>query len=107
MLDEQLADFGSRVMEHRLDFISNLEKEADRYHYAISNGIEHLSIHYLSSVSFQEKDDIKPNFLKALQKNQQRDIFKKIQVLVLTAMIWNFSSMICQQILVAKVSTVA
>ena len=77
VLDEQLADFGSRVMEHRLDFISNLEKEADRYHYAISNGIEHLSIHYLSSVSFQEKDDIKPNFLKALQKNQQRDIFKK------------------------------
>lgn len=106
MLDEQLADFGSRVMEHRLDFISNLEKEADRYHYAISNGIEHLSIHYLSSVSFQEKDDIKPNF-KSFTENQQRDIFKKIQVLVLTAMIWNFSSMICQQILVAKVSTVA
>ncbi len=77
VLDEQLADFGSRVMEHRLDFISNLEKEADRYHYAISNGIEHLSIHYLSSVSFQEKDDIKPIFLKALQKNHQRDIFKK------------------------------
>ena len=77
VLDEQLADFGSRVMEHRLDFISNLEKEADRYHYAISNGIEHLSIHYLSSVSFQEKDGIKPNFLKALQKNHQRDIFKK------------------------------
>ncbi|MDU1741167.1 MAG: DNA replication and repair protein RecF, partial [Streptococcus lutetiensis] len=74
---EQLADFGSRVMEHRLDFVSNLEKEADRYHYAISNGLEHLKIRYLSSVPFQEKSEIKEYFLKTLEKNRKRDIFKK------------------------------
>ena len=77
VLDEQLADFGSRVMEHRLDFVSNLEKEADRYHYAISNGLEHLKIRYLSSVPFQEKSEIKEYFLKTLEKNRKRDIFKK------------------------------
>ncbi|MBJ7541742.1 DNA replication/repair protein RecF [Streptococcus sp. SL1232] len=77
VLDEQLADFGSRVMEHRLDFISNLEKEADRYHYAISNKLEHLKIHYLSSIPFQDKAEIKKQFLKALEKNRKRDIFKK------------------------------
>ena len=77
VLDEQLADFGSRVMEHRLDFVSSLEKEANCYHSTISNDVEHLSIHYLSSFSFQEKGDIRLNFLKALQKNHQRDIFKR------------------------------
>lgn len=71
VLDEQLADFGSRVMEHRLDFVSNLEKEADRYHYAISNGLEHLKIRYLSSVPFQEKSEIKEYFLKTLEKNRK------------------------------------
>lgn len=77
VLDEQLADFGSRVMEHRLDFIANLEKEADRYHYTISDGLEHLKIHYLSSVPFDKKSDIKEQFLKTLEKNHKRDIFKK------------------------------
>ena len=70
VLDEQLADFGSRVMEHRLDFIANLEKEADRYHYTISDGLEHLKIHYLSSVPFDKKSDIKEQFLKTLEKSQ-------------------------------------
>lgn len=77
VLDEQLADFGARVIEHRLDFISNLEKEAEHYHYAISNGSEHLNIHYLSSISFQDKSDIRLNFLKTLQKKHQYDILKK------------------------------
>ena len=77
VLEEQLADFGSRVMEHRLDFVSNLEKAADRYHYAISNGLEHFKIRYLSSVPFQEKSEIKEYFLKTLEKNRKRDIFKK------------------------------
>lgn len=77
VLDEQLVNFGTRVMEHRLEFISDLEKEADQYHYTISSGIEHLKIHYTSSVFFQETCDIKQNFSDLLKKNHQRDIFKK------------------------------
>ena len=72
VLDEQLADFGSRVMEHRLDFVSNLEKEADRYHYAISNGLEHLKIRYLSSVTnSKKKSENQRILLKNIGKESQ------------------------------------
>lgn len=77
VLDEQLADYGSRVIEHRFDFISELEKEADQHHFTISNGLEHLKIQYLSSIVFTNQNEIKQNFLVQLSKNHQRDIFKK------------------------------
>ncbi|MCB4951065.1 DNA replication/repair protein RecF [Streptococcus mutans] len=77
VLDEQLVDYGSKVIEHRLDFIQNLTKEADKYHFSISNQQEHLKISYLSSVKFDHKKNIRDNFLNLLQKNRQGDIFKK------------------------------
>lgn len=77
VLDEQLVDFGTRVMEHRHDFIKELEKEADKYHYLISSGLEHLSISYNSSVKYADKESIHENFHQQLIKNQQRDLFKK------------------------------
>ncbi|MBM7641893.1 DNA replication/repair protein RecF [Streptococcus loxodontisalivarius] len=77
VLDEQLADFGSRVMEQRFDFIKQLEEEADKRHFLISNELENLNIHYDSSVNFKEKSDIRSAFLQQLSKNHQRDIFKK------------------------------
>lgn len=77
VLDEQLSDYGSRVIEHRYNFIADLEKEADKHHYTISNKLEHLKIKYLSSVNFENKIDIKQSFLVQLNKNHQRDIFKK------------------------------
>lgn len=77
VLDEQLADYGSRVIRHRFDFIHDLAKEADKHHFTISNQKEHLSISYLSSVKFDDKKDIEKKFLSQLQKNRQRDIFKK------------------------------
>lgn len=77
VLDEQLADFGSRVMEHRLDFIQQLETEADKNHQIISNGLETLSLNYLSSVKFPDKTSIKEAFLQELEKSRSRDIFKK------------------------------
>ena len=77
VLDQQLADYGGRVIEHRFDFIQNLTKEADKYHFSISNQQEHLKISYLSSVKFDYKQNIRDNFLNQLQKNRQGDIFKK------------------------------
>ncbi|MBM7635838.1 DNA replication/repair protein RecF [Streptococcus saliviloxodontae] len=77
ILDEQLADFGSRVMEQRYDFIQQLELEADKRHHMISYTLEHMSISYDSSVSFTDKASIRSDFLQQLTKNQQRDIFKK------------------------------
>ncbi|EHI74601.1 recombination protein F [Streptococcus criceti] len=77
VIDEQLADFGSRVMEHRYQFVQNLALEADKHHHIISNQLEHLKISYQSSVKFQEPADIKQNFLGQLAKSFDRDSFKK------------------------------
>lgn len=77
VLDDQLSDYGSRVMEHRLDFIIQLEKEADKHHASISNGLEHLTIKYLSSVTFSDRQDIREEFLQQLRRNHRRDILKK------------------------------
>ena len=77
VLDEQLADAGARVIQHRLDFITNLETEAGIHHRNISNQVENLKITYQSSVPFESKTHIKEAFLQALTKSQRRDIFKK------------------------------
>lgn len=77
VLDEQLADFGTRVIEHRHGFIKQLEKEADKHHSNISNQIEHLKISYDSNIPFQNSKKIRETFLITLKQNQKRDIFKK------------------------------
>lgn len=77
VLDEQLVDFGTRVMEHRHDFIKAMEKEADYYHYTISTELEHLQLSYKSSVVYAEKEEIRQSFLEQLEKSYSRDVFKK------------------------------
>ncbi|OCX05209.1 DNA replication/repair protein RecF [Streptococcus dysgalactiae] len=77
VLDEQLASYGTRVMEHRIDFINALEKEANTHHQAISNGLENLSLSYQSSVVFDKRTNIYQQFLHQLEKNHQKDFFRK------------------------------
>ena len=62
VLDSQLASFGSRVIHHRLEFIKKLED---------------LSIQYQSTVFSEEGNDIEEQFLSMLEKNRQKDIFRK------------------------------
>ena len=59
VLDSQLASFGSRVIYHRLD------------------NKEDLSIQYQSTVFSEEGNDIEEQFLSMLEKNRQKDIFRK------------------------------
>lgn len=77
VIDEQLADYGSRVMEHRYQFVKDLATEADKHHYTISNQLEHLAITYDSSVKFDKVDNLKSDFLEQLKKSFKRDSFKK------------------------------
>lgn len=77
VIDEQLADFGGRVMEHRYQFVQDLTQEADKHHHVISNQLEHLKISYQSSVKFQDSANIKQNFQEQLAKSFSRDSFKK------------------------------
>ncbi|WP_162012251.1 DNA replication/repair protein RecF [Streptococcus sp. S784/96/1] len=77
VLDEQLVYYGTRVMEHRFDFVKDLEKEADKHHYSISNKIENLKLNYISSIKFTDNFDISVNFIEQLKTSRSRDIYKK------------------------------
>ncbi len=77
VLDEQLATYGSRVIEQRLAFISDLEEEASKHHFAISNELESLTILYKSSVPFSKIEDIKNSFTNELSKRHEKDIFRR------------------------------
>ena len=77
VLDEQLIDFGCRVMQHRLDFIEKLEGFAQESHSDISQGKEKLIIKYLSSVPFLCLEDLEASFKSALSESRRRDLFRK------------------------------
>lgn len=77
VLDEQLIDFGCRVMQHRLDFLEKLEKFAQESHRDISQNKENLTIKYLSSVPFLSPEELESSFRTALTQSRKRDLFKK------------------------------
>lgn len=77
VLDEQLASYGSRVMTHRISFIEQLTHYATKHQEALSQDKESLAITYQSSFPLTSETDLPTLFLKSLQKNRQRDIFKK------------------------------
>lgn len=77
VLDEQLADYGSRVITHRVDFLSQLEGFTQKKHFYISDSREEISLHYRSNINFTNFDNLIDNYLTELQKSRQRDIFKK------------------------------
>lgn len=77
VLDQQLAEAGSKVMAHRLDFLKRLEKHSRDKHYDISNQLEELSLHYLPSFKFTEDVNLVDSFLTELSRSRKRDLFKK------------------------------
>ena len=77
VLDHQLADFGSRVIQHRLDFIKKLEAFAQIKHLDISQQKENLTLSYQSTIPFTEGVNIIDSFLTELERSRKRDIFKK------------------------------
>lgn len=74
VLDDQLADYGSRVIRQRLDFIEHLSREANRHHGQISNQAETITLTYLSSVNDLST---KEAFLEALQQHHHKDLVKR------------------------------
>lgn len=77
VLDEQVAHYGTRVIQQRLQFVKDLEKEAKQHHLILSNKSEELSIHYQSTIVYEETDSIYNAFLEQLTKNHRKDQFKK------------------------------
>ena len=77
VLDDQLVEYGCRIMNHRADFIQKMELFGKEKHFDISDQLEELSIRYKPSVNFVDKEHLAESFHIALQKSRSRDLFKK------------------------------
>ena len=77
VLDQQLAEYGSKVIQHRIVFLDKLEHFAQIRHKDISNYLEELTLKYQSSISLTSTSTIVDDFLTDLQKSRKRDLFKK------------------------------
>ena len=77
VLDDQLVEYGCRVMIHRADFIQKMELFGKKKHFDISDQLEELSIRYQPSVNFVDKKHLAESFHIALQKSRSKDLFKK------------------------------
>lgn len=77
VLDQQLAEYGSRVILHRLEFLKKLEEFGSQKVYELSNHIEQLTIQYQASFNFTDTDNLIDTFLTELSNCRKRDLFKK------------------------------
>ncbi len=78
--NEQLADFGTRIIMTRNSFIEKICDIAAETHERISNGKEKLRINYSSSIEYKSnyESDIKESFIKALERTMSIDIKRGI-----------------------------
>ena len=77
VLDQQLAEYGSKVIQHRIDFLKKLEVFAQAKHLDISDQKENLTLYYQASIPFTDHVNILDSFLTELEKSRKRDLFKK------------------------------
>lgn len=68
--NEQLADFGTKIIMTRDNFINKMSNMAAETHEIISNGKEKLELKYSSSIEYQTDNynDVKKSFIKALER---------------------------------------
>ncbi|MGT2911987.1 DNA replication/repair protein RecF [Streptococcus cameli] len=77
VLDQQLAEYGCKVMLQRIDFLQRLEQFAKEKHFDISNQAEEFSINYEPSIRFTDASTLVDNYLTELSISRKRDLFKK------------------------------
>lgn len=78
--DEQLSDYGSQIIEDRINFLNNLLEISKDIHSKITGYKEELSIKYVSFENFKEisKSFLRKSLYKKLKENLKRDIDKGI-----------------------------
>ena len=77
VLDDQLVEFGCRVIQHRTEFLKKLEHFGQQKHLELSSNLENLTIKYCSSVPLSDSNKLKESFQIALKQSRSRDLFKK------------------------------
>lgn len=78
--NEQLADFGTKIIRERDNFICSILSMAADTHKKISNEKEKLNIKYNSSIEYynNSEKEIKENFIKALENNIKMDMKRSV-----------------------------
>lgn len=78
--NEQLADFGTKIIIARHNFIKKICKKAEEIHKSISNGKEKLELKYKSSIDYTDniEKEIKESFISSLEKYISIDIKRGI-----------------------------
>ncbi|MBF0778323.1 DNA replication/repair protein RecF [Streptococcus cuniculi] len=77
VLDQQLAEYGSKVILQRIEFLKKLEFFGNQKVLEISEQREELTVQYQSSIKFTEIDNLVDVFLTELTNCRKRDLFKK------------------------------
>ncbi len=78
VLDDQLADYGSKIIIERNQFVKNLNEISKNIHKKITNKREEIDIKYLSDIPIEDNISIiKENFINILKKNRNNDLYKK------------------------------
>lgn len=78
--NEQLADFGTKIIITRHDFINRMCCMAAENHQRISNGKEKLELKYNSSIDYNNnlEKEIKDNFIKTLKSHINIDVKRSL-----------------------------
>lgn len=83
VLDEQLVDYGSKIIERRLAFVNRLAKISEIVHYQLTDSKEKLGIRYVSSIGIEEITDaagIARKFEETLESHRADEIRRGISL---------------------------
>lgn len=69
--DDQLIDYGTKIIQSRIDFTNKLSRIIKLLHYKIISKDEKIEVKYIPSIDVH--GDIKTNYYKSLQKLIDRD----------------------------------
>ncbi len=76
--DQELAEYGSKIILQRAEFIKKIDKISGQIHKNITNGKEILHIQYESNVPFMKNLEEQRNlFLEKVRSNLEKDLFRR------------------------------
>lgn len=76
--DEQLVEYGIKIIKERNQFIKDINEIAAEVHGKITNNREQLKIGYKSTIDIESMDDIKKNYIKDLEMYRTIDLRRGI-----------------------------
>ncbi len=81
--NEQIAEYGSKIILERLKFIDVLKELASESHAYISDDKEKLVLEYENTIELNNYDDsyIKETYIKALEKVMTREIEREVSLI--------------------------